>query len=148
MTYTTPGTQGNKIPPGYKYGQIPQFTEEMNEIFRNMANLAGPDSYLSKIAGGDEETFNQIEKPLKKQFRGTLGNLGSEYSGFGLGARKSSGFKNAASQAISDFSMNLQNKRQELMKQAITDLMGYQSMVLNQQPYDQFLVPKNPSQQG
>ncbi len=146
MTYTTPASRGHSIPPGYKYGQIPQFTPQMFEIFKNMANLAGPDSYLSKIAGGDEETFSTIENPLKKQFQGTLGTLGSEFSGVGLGARKSSGFKNATSQAINDFTMNLQNKRQELMKQAITDLMGYQNMALSQQPYDQFLVPKNPTQ--
>lgn len=148
MTYTTEPTkaQGNNIPPGYKYGQLPNFDPQMLKIFQQMSNLAGPDSYLSKIAGGDEETFKQIEAPQLKQFQGKLGNIGSEFSGAGMGSRKSSGFKNAASNAINEFSLNLQNQRQELMTKAITDLMGYQNMILNQKPYDQFLVPKNPTQ--
>lgn len=137
---------GDKIPSGYKAGQIQQYTPEQLDLFRSLFSQVGPDSYLSKLAGGDEGLFKQMEAPAMRQFAGLQGNIASRFSGQGMGARRSSGFQNAIGQAASDFSQDLQSKRQELQRQAIMDLMGLSSNLLEKRPYERFLSqkPENP----
>ena len=133
----------DKIPKGYRKGQIQQFTPEMMDLFQRYMGMAGPDSYLSKLAGGDEETFNQIERPALQQFTGLQGNLASRFSGMGLGARRSSGFQNTANAAAQDFASQLQSQRHGLQRQAIMDLSDISSNLLGQRPYEQFLTKKD-----
>lgn len=141
------GPQGqNKVPSGYKTGQIQKFTPEAMELYRSLFANVGPDSYLSKLAGGDEATYNQMEAPALKQFSGLQGQLASRFSGMGMGGRRSSGFQNASNQAASDFAGQLQANRVNLRNQAIKDLMGLSSDLLGQNPYDQYLVPKRQKQ--
>lgn len=132
----------NKIPKGYSQGRLQNFTPEQYKQFQNMFQHVGPDSYLSKLAGGDEDMFNQIEAPAMRQFSGLQGNIASRFSGMGTGARRSSGFKNTINQASSDFAQDLQSKRQGLQGQAIMDLMNMSGSLLGQRPYDNFLVQK------
>ena len=133
-----------KAPKGYNSFQ--KYSPQQMSLFKQLFGNVGPDSYLSKLAGGDEETFNQIENPALKQFSGLQGQLASRFSGMGMGARNSSGFQNSANQASMDFASQLQSQRQSLQQQAIKDLMGYSNQLLNQEPYG--LVQKPPKQEG
>lgn len=131
---------------GYNQMQMPQFTPDQMKLFQQMFSHVGPDSYLSKLAGGDEETFNQMEAPAMRQFQGLQGQLASRFSGAGgLGARRSSGFQNTMSQASSDFAQDLQSRRQQMQQSAIQQLMGLSSQLLGQRPYEQFMMKKEPS---
>lgn len=136
------GISGNKVPSDRRVGQIQQFTPEQMKLFQQMLGSVGPDSYLSKLAGGDEGIFNQIEAPAMKQFSALQGNLASRFSGMGQGGRHSSGFQNTANTATQDFASQLQSQRQGLQQQAIKDLHGMSQNLLNQRPYEQFTYDK------
>lgn len=142
------GLMREKIPSGYKKASIRQFTPEQMELFQSLFGHLGSDSYLSKLAGGDEETFAQMEAPALKQFQGVLGNLGSRFSGMGMGGRKSSGFQNATTSAASDFAQQLQSQRQTLQRQAIMDLLGLSHQLLGERPYENYLQKKESSSSG
>lgn len=134
--------QGDVIPKGYKEGQIRQFDNNQMDLYKRLFSQVGPDSYLSRLAGGDQEMFDQIEQPALKQFSALQGNIGSRFSGMGQGARNSSGFQNTMNQAGMDFSSQLQSQRQSLQQQAIKDLMGLSGELLGQRPYEKFFVEK------
>lgn len=135
--------RGNVIPKGYSYGQLQQFTPEQMKLHKSMYDHVGPDSYTARLARGDEDLFNEIEEPALRQFSELQGNLASRFSGMGsTGARRSSGFQNSANQASSDFASGLQSQRQQLMQNAIRDLMGMSDSILNQRPYERFLNEK------
>lgn len=136
------GRSGNKIPKGFSGGQLQQFTPEQMQLFQQMFGQVGPESYLSKLAGGDQQAFNQIEAPAFRQFNQLQGNIASRFSGMGGGARRSSGFQNTVNQAGSDFAQDLQSRRQQMQQQAIQELMGLSGSLLGQRPYDQFVVEK------
>lgn len=130
---TATGRQKMKAPSGYKTYQ--QYTPEQMDLFQNAFNFVGPDSYLSRLAGGDQSIFDQIEQPALQQFQGMQGQIASKFSGMGMGARKSSGFQNTMNQATTDFASQLQSQRQSLQQQAIKDLMGMSNQLLGQRPY-------------
>ena len=141
---------GNKVPSGYKMGQMQQFTPEQMQLFQSLFGQVGPGSYLSRLAGGDQSMFEEMEAPALRQFSGLQGNLASRFSGMGsgaqsgmsTGARHSSGFQNTMTQASSDFAQDLQSRRQDLQRQALMDMMGISSNLLGQRPYEQFLYEK------
>jgi len=139
------GRTGNMVPKGYRQGQLQQFSPEQMELFQRLFGQVGPESQLSRLAGGDQSQFEQLEAPALKQFGELQGNLASRFSGFGAGARRSSGFQNTMNQAASDFAQQLQAQRLGLQRQALQDLMGMSSQLLAQRPYEQFLVKKPPS---
>jgi len=132
-----------RTPSGYSSGRIQNFTPEAMQLYQNLFQHVSPDSYLSRLAGGDESIFNQIEAPAMRQFSQLQGQNASRFSGMGLGARKGSGFQNAQNQATSDFAQDLQSRRQSLTQQAIKDLSGMSNELLNQKPYENYLVPKD-----
>lgn len=124
------------------YYQLPNYNSQQQELFSRMFGDVGPDSYLSKLASGDQSTFEQMEAPAMKQFQGMQSGLASQFSG-GLGggpqaisARRSSGHYNAQNQAASDFAQQLQSNRQNLRMQAIQGLHGMSMDLLNQRPFD------------
>lgn len=133
---------GSVIPKGYSQARVNQFTPEQHQLLSQMHQYVNPDSFLSQIAGGDEAAFNKLEAPAFRQFQGIQGELGSRFSGLGMGARKGSGFNIAANQAGSDFAQQLQSNRLGLMRQAQQDLFGLSNQLLNQRPYENFLVEK------
>ena len=136
------GKTGNQIPKGYQSGQLQQFSPEQMQLFQQMFSQVQPESFLGKLAGGDQSQFEQMEAPALQQFSGLQGNLASRFSGMGMGARRSSGFQNTANQATSDFAQQLQSQRMGLQRQAVQDLMGMSGQLLGQRPYEQFLTPK------
>lgn len=135
-----------KAPPGYKQYQTQNFSPEQMQLFQQMFSNVGPDSYLSKLAGGDQSLFDEIEAPAMKQFQELQGQNASRFSGMGLGARKGSGFQNVQNQATSDFAQQLQSQRMGLRNQALHDLMNMSNTLLNQKPYEQHLMPKERKQ--
>jgi hypothetical protein len=142
-TTANTGMMKEKIPSGYKKGSINQFTPEQMNLFQQMFGQVGPDSYLSKLAGGDQETFNQMEAPALRQFSGLQGNLASRFSGMGgLGARRSSGFQNTMSSAASNFAQELQANRQNLMGNARKELFDMSNSLLSQRPQENFMIKK------
>lgn len=136
------GTGGDIIPKGYRKGRMQNFSPEQMQLFRDSFQHLGPDSYLSRLAGGDEDIMNEIEAPAMRQFNEMQGGLASRFSGMGSGGRRSSGFQNSATAATSNFAQDLQSKRQQLRQQAIKDLMGMSNELLGQRPYDNFMVEK------
>jgi hypothetical protein len=138
-------SSGDRIPKGYQAGQLQQFTPEQMQLFQSLFSHLGPDSYLSRLAGGDEALFGEIEAPALRQFSGIQGNIASRFSGMGAGARRSSGFQNTMNQASSDFAQDLQSKRQGLQQEALKNLFGLSSELFSQKPYERFLTEKPPS---
>ena len=139
---TGTGQMQEKIPSGYKKGMMQQFTPEQMQLFQQLFGHVGPESYLSRLAGGDQSLFGEIEAPALKQFGQLQGQLGSRFSGMGTGGQKSSGFQNTMNAAAQDFAGQLQSQRQSLQQQALQDLMGFSNQLLGQKPYEQFLTQK------
>lgn len=136
------GRSGDVIPKGYNVGSLQNFTPQQNKLFGQMFGHLGPDSYLSKLASGDQSTYDEMEAPAMRQFSGELGNIASRFSGMGRGARKGSGFQNTVTSAASNFAQDLQSKRSEMRRQALNDLFGFSNAMLNQRPEDRQLFEK------
>src|ERR1700676_5401426 len=151
----TGGFKGDIIPKkGYQknVAQVQQYTTEQLDLFRQSFSHLGPDSYLSRLAGGDESMFDEIEAPALRQFNELAGGLASRFSAGGgeqgaMSSRRSSGFQNSATSAASDFASQLQAQRQGLQQNAIKDLMGLSSQLLDKRPFDRALVEKQQKQQ-
>lgn len=122
-----------KAPKGYSWAQ--QFTPEQMDLFQQLFSNLSPGSYLSRLAGGEQGMFDEMEAPALRQFNEIQGGIASRFSGMGMGARRSSGFQNTINQASSNFAQDLQSKRQGLQQQAIKDLMGLGNDLLGQKPY-------------
>ena len=143
---SSPRTWNNKTPRGYSQGYQQQMTPEQMNLLQQNIQMMGPDSYLAKIAGGDQSMFEEMEAPAWAQFQQAQGQMASRFSGMGgMGAQKSSGFRNSMGQLGSDFAQQLQSKRMDYRNQAIKDLMGYSSDLLGQRPYEQYVAEKGPS---
>jgi hypothetical protein len=131
------------IPKGYKKASLQQFTPEQMELLKNSMAQLGPDSFLSKLAGGDQSAFAEMEAPALRQFQGLQGQMASRFSGMGgTGARNSSGFQNTMNQASADFAQQLQGQRMNLRNQALKDLMSMSNELMGQRPYENTLVEK------
>ena len=141
-------TGSNKIPKGFSHGQLNQFTPQQHELFSRLFGQVGQGSYLDKLAGGGEEGFGAMEERAGRDFQGAMGNVASRFSGMGSGARRSSGFQQATNQASQDFASQLSEKRQGYQRQALQDLMEMSGQLLQQKPYESFMLqnaPKEPS---
>lgn len=136
------GAAGNKIPKGYAAGRLQQFTPEQMGLFQQLFSHTGPGSQLSRQAGGDLSSFAPQEELAQRDFQNFSGDLASRFSGLGMGARRGSGFQNLATQGAQDFALQLSGQRQQLQRQALMDLMGLSSTLLDQRPYENFLVKK------
>ncbi len=134
-----------KIPSGYKTATLQQFTPEQLALFQQLFSHVGPESYLSRLAGGDQSMFGEIEAPALRQFGELQSGLASRFSGMGMGARKSSGFQNTMTSAAANFAQQLQSQRQELQRQALQDLFGMSQQLMGQRPYERALTEKEPS---
>ena len=139
---------GDKIPKDYRLGQLNQFTPEQQQLFQQNFGYLGQDSDLARLAGGDEEAFQEMEAPAYRDFNSLLAGTASRFgaaSGGGqgqLGGRAGSGYNNALTSASSNFAQDLQSRREGLKRQALNDLMGYSNQILGQRPTDRFLVEK------
>jgi hypothetical protein len=130
---------------GYRPAQLQQFSPEQMNLFKSLFSQVAPGSFTSQLAGGDESMFQQLEAPALRQFSGLQGNIASRFSGMGSGARRSSGFQNTMNEAASNFAQDLQSQRLGLQRNAIRDLQEMSNQLLQQRPYENFLVQKQPS---
>jgi len=133
----------NKVPKGYQQGTIQNYTPQQMQLFESMFGNVGPNSYTSRLAQGDESLFNEMEAPAFRQFNELQGQNASRFSGMGMGARRGSGFQNQQNAATSNFAQDLQSRRQELQRNAIKDLMGMSSDLLEQRPSETFFTKKS-----
>lgn len=134
---------GNKIPKGYSMGKIQQFTPEQMKLFQSMFGQLGPDSYLGRLAAGDEGIFQDIEAPALRQLGQAQGALASRFSGVSPGemsGRRGSGFMNSQSGMTGSFLEQLQSQRQGLQRQATQDLWGMSNQLLGQRPFEKVLA--------
>jgi len=141
-------TMGNKIPKGYEMGKIQQFTPEQMKLFQSLFGQLGPDSYLGKLAAGDEGIFQDIEAPALRQFGQAQGQIASRFSGVNPGemsGRRGSGFMNTQSGLTGSFLEGLQSQRQGLQRNAINDLFNMSNKLLEQRPQEKFLAEKGSS---
>jgi hypothetical protein len=129
-TYSSKPIGGAKRPHGFSEFGINNYTPEQNQIFRQSADTLGPNSYTARLAKGDESLFAEQEAPALRQFNELQGGMASRFSGMGMGARKSSGFKNTSNAAA------------HLQRQAVLDMMGMSNQFLNQRPVEKGLVEK------
>jgi hypothetical protein len=140
-----PKINWGKSSGGYKSGQMQQFTPEQMQLFQQMFGHLGPDSFLGRLAGGDQSQFEEMEAPAWADFQSGLGQLGSRFAGMGSGSMKSSGFKNTGTAAASQFAQQLQGNRMNIRNNAIESLMNMSNNLLQQKPYENFLMKKEPS---
>ena len=143
------GAAGNKIPKGYSAGRLQQYTPEQQSLYSSLFPYVSPGSQLSERAQGSDAGFQPYEDYARRQFQEATGQLASRFSGVGQGAmsaRKGSGFQNALTQGAQDFATQLAMQRQELQRNALHDLMGISESLLNQRPFNQFLIQKPPKQ--
>lgn len=141
------GYYKEKIPKGYKAGKIQQMTPEAIELMQQLFGQVGPESYLSKLAGGDVSALQEMEAPALRQFSELQGGIASRFSGMGgMGARRSGGFQREQSAAASNFAQQLQAQRQEKMGQARKDLFEMSNMLMGQRPYENLISEKQQGQ--
>lgn len=134
---------GQKAPSGYK--QYQNYTPQQMDLHNQQFDQVSPESYTSRLAGGDQSLFDEMEAPAMRQFNELQSENASRFSGMGMGARKGSGFQNFQNQATSNFAQDLQAKRQSLRQQAIKDLHGMSGDLLNQEPYGLYEKRNKPS---
>ncbi len=136
------GGPGDIVPKGFNLAQLQQYTPQQMQLHGQQFEQVAPDSFLAKLAGGDQSAFAEMEEPAMRQFSELQGNLASRFSGMGMGARRSSGFQNANTAAAQDFASQLASRRMDMRRQAIQDLMGFSNQILNQRPYERMLQEK------
>lgn len=132
---------------GYKAAQMQNFSPEQMQLFQSMFGQVGPESYLGKLAGGDQSQFSQLEEPALRQFSQLQGGIASRFAGGGgqeraMSGLNSSGFKNTMNAASQDFAGQLQSQRMGIQRNALQDLMNMSNQLLGQRPYENFLIPK------
>ena len=141
---------GDRITSGYKTSQLQNYDPQQLELYQQQFQNAGPDSYLSRLAGGDQSLFQNLEAPAYQQFNEQIGNLASRFSQGGgggggqqaLSSRRGSGFQNATSSAANNFAQQLQANRMNLQRQAQQDLQSMVTSLLGYKPYDRQLVKR------
>lgn len=149
MSSMVGSSAGSKIPKGYKAGRMQQFTPEQMGLFQSLFSQVSPGSSLSKMAGGDESSFQPMEDRAMRDFQEFQGQTASRFSGLAPGAmsaRRGSGFQNVQTQGSIDFASRLAEQRQGLQRQALADLLGISESLLSQKPYENFLIKKQPKQ--
>lgn len=160
MSFQTSAAQGGRSAPtgvaapkanisGYNTRNVPNFTPQQMQLFQQLLGplLSGGGvgkgiDWLSKLASGDEEMFDELEAPAYSSYNKAIGQLGSRFAGFGSGALDSSAFQNATSGAARELGENLQSKRLGLQSGAVERLLGLSQDLLHEKPYDTFLEKK------
>ena len=136
------GRIGSRV-PGHRVGQIQQYTPQQIGLFKQLFGNVGPESYLNKLASGDQSQFEDVEAPALQQFNALQGNIASRFSGQGTGGRHSSGFQNTTTSAAQDFAQQLQAQRMGLQRQALIDLQSISSDLLEKRPYQSTVNEKS-----
>lgn len=118
--------------------QISTMSPQQQQLFSSLIGKLGGGAgqgvdYLSRLAGGDQSMFSEMEAPAYSAFNKQLGNIGSRFAD--VGAIGSSGFQNATSGAAAQLGESLASKRGELQRGAIERLLGLSSELLGKQTF-------------
>lgn len=142
------GAAGNQIPKGYAAGKLQQYDPQQQSLYESLFPQLSQGSQLSEMASGSDEGFAPHEDYANKQFQEFSGQLGSRFSGMGMGSKNSGAFNRQATQGAQDFASQLAMQRQGLQRQALNDLHGLSSSLLGQHPTENFLTKKQPKSSG
>lgn len=140
-------SKNEHTPMGMGNYAINQFSKEQESVFGDQFQHLNKGSYLDRLASGDQQLYSEMEAPQFRKYNAQMGQLGSYFSGMGMGGRKSSGFQNAANQQSVDFAQELQKNRSEMRNNAIKNLMGLSDQLLNQRPQERGFTenPEDPN---
>lgn len=132
---------------GYNVRQLPLYSSEQQQLFNAILGGVSPGAkqgvdYLSKLAGGDEGTFQGGEAPAFRGFQRGIDEIAKRYAG--AGALGSSGFRQAASGAAGELGENLAARRQQIQMSAVERLLGLSQGLLSQPQFESVLEPKKP----
>jgi len=147
---TTPMISGLKG-TGYKQITSPLQNANQADLTNFLHSILGGSGFkqglgqLSQLAGGDQGSFEALERPALRQFNALQGNLASRFSGMGTGARNSSGFQNASSGAAVDLAERLQSQRMAVQQNALSQLLGLSDSLLNRPTFQTGFIPKQQS---
>lgn len=130
-------------PSGSEIVQVPKYSPERMQQIEQLRGSIEPGAlkgadFLSKIAGGDQSMFEQMEAPAMRQFEQLQGKTASRFSGLGMGSRRSSGFENTMSGHATDLAERLQGKRMGFQQNAIKQLMELYGNMMKDDPYQMY----------
>ena len=144
----TPAVSRSLGSTGYRQISIPLKSAEQQSLINQglggvQQHLGGALNNIGQMAaGGSPEQWAQLEAPALRQFQDLIGGIGARFSGLGMGAQKSSAFQNALGGAGADLAERLQANRLNLQRLAQSQLMDLYSGLINQNPYESFLIEK------
>ncbi len=141
---------GYNVPKGYKPFSLPTMDPQSAALHDQLVKLIGPGAgssvdFLSKIAGGNEGAFQQSEAPAWNALESGMGMAGTRYSNLGMGAQRSSGFKQAMGGMVGQFGQDLQSRRMALQQQAMQSLLGMSQSLMGTPTQSYGMAQKAPS---
>lgn len=139
---TSSGSMRDIVPKGYRLGQLQKFNPQQMELFGQLFSHLGPESFLSKLASGDQSAFAPAEEQSWRDYQGALGEMNEGLTG--MGASKSSGGNLMKTQAAMDFARALKMQRHDLQTQALRELFQMSDMLLGQEPAHRGFYEKGP----
>lgn len=131
--------------PGYTARQLPNLTPQQNQLLEQLIGSIGPGAqqagdYFSKLGAGDEDQFEEMERPYQNAYNKFLGSTARRFSH--LGARNSSSFRNAAISGAQELSEQIGSKRQGLQQNALSLLLNQANSLLSQRPFENVVKEK------
>jgi hypothetical protein len=117
--------------PGSYEKRVKLYTPEQEAIFKRITkgmgeNIPSSFDYISRILGGDEDSFSRFEAPARRNFEEkTLPSIAERFSAdFGEGSQETPAFAQAAVGAGKELEEGLFSRRQDLQSQAFSDLQS------------------------
>lgn len=149
------GKYQDKLPSGYKTGQLQRFDPARMQLFEKLIGGVQPGvttgtDFLSQMAAGSPEFFERMEAPAMRQFGQLQSGIANRFAigGGGQGAMsnlRGSGHRNVQSGAAADLAERLQAQRMGLQMSAIDRLREMAMQLLGHEPYSRFITEKGPS---
>lgn len=148
MSSSLIGNSAFKTPKGYRPYSMPTMTPESMNLWKDLIQRSGGGAIsgtdlLNRIASGDESAFEMLEKPAYSAFNRLSGDIASKFSGAGMGARQSSGFRSAMTGEAGNLAEQLASNRLGLQLGASERLQDLFKSLLSQQPYQTALSEKS-----
>lgn len=149
--YGSSGRSSGLSGTGYKQVSTPNLSPEQMGLFQQLmggsqSGIGAGLGHLSNQAqGGNEEYWNQLEAPAKKEFGQYQSDIANRFSQAAPGAssaRRSSGHQNAQNSAAADFAERLASNRMGLQQNAISQLLGIGQNLLGTSLTSNYLLPK------
>ena len=92
---------------------------------------------LNRLAAGDEGEFSKLEAPAFRDLQRAGSQTASQFSGFGSGARNSSGFQNAIAGEAGDLAERLQSQRMGIQDKALFHLKNLSRELFKDNLFDE-----------